>query len=112
MKALGRVLIIAGLSVAPVAAFAAPATDSSISSSVIAPRDVGSGASVGRRMHKPFTITKEWSSRDSASADCTALHATLSTAASGKLVCTGDLDGDGMSDVCTRATAMGAVCKP
>lgn len=112
MKTLGRVLIIAGLFVAPAIALAAPATEGSSSSRVTAPRDVSSGASVGRRMHKPITITKDWSSRGAASADCSALHGTLSTDASGKLACAADLDGDGMSDVCARATAMGAVCKP
>jgi hypothetical protein len=34
----------------------------------------------------------------------------VSTDAAGKLVCTGHADGDGMADVCARASAMGAMC--
>jgi hypothetical protein len=113
MKAFGRVLVIAGLLIAPSVGLAGPAVDSSApAGGVISPRDHASGLPTGKRMHKPFTITKEWSSRAAAVSDCTALHGSVGADANGKLVCTGDVDGDGMTDVCARASAMGAMCKP
>lgn len=112
MKAFGRLLVIAGLLIGPSAALARPVADSPAPTDVTAPRDMSTGMATGKRMHKPFTITKEWSSRDAAVNDCTTLHGTVSTASSGKLVCTGDVNSDGMTDVCARASAMGAICKP
>jgi hypothetical protein len=105
METFGHMLVIASLLIVPSAARPSP-TD------VTAPLDMSTGMVTGKRMHKTFTITNQWSSRDAAVADCTALHGTVSTSSSGKLVCTDDVNGNGMTDVCARASGMSAMCKP
>jgi hypothetical protein len=53
--------------------------------SVVSPRDAASGLPTGKRMHKPFVITKEL---DKSSP-------TTATSQGGVVVATGDVDGDG-----------------
>jgi hypothetical protein len=123
MVGFAKVLMTAALLAAPGVALAgaagvsssSPAVSSSspaVSSSASSPRDMSTGMAAGKRMHKPFTITKDWSNSAEATADCIQLHGTVSTDATGKMMCVGDVDGDGMNDLCTRASAMGAMCKP
>ena len=54
---------------------------------VAAPRDVASGMATGRRMHKPMTVTREWSNRASADADCGSVNGVVSSEG-GRLTCT------------------------
>ncbi|MDR3509062.1 MAG: hypothetical protein P4L64_14310 [Caulobacteraceae bacterium] len=104
MKTTATAILIAGMMLGASAASAAEVT---------APRDISTGQASGKRMHKPFVITKTWSSRAAASADCAKVDGALS-GADGKLACTVQLDG--MPDdksACAKLTAglPGARCE-
>lgn len=104
MRSFACILVFSGLLAAPSLIQAAP-----LGGSVTAPRDMSTGMSTGKRMHKPYVITKDWSSRSAADADCTAWHGAVSEAG-GKFTCTVDAGADGAVDVCTTARKSGALC--
>jgi uncharacterized glyoxalase superfamily protein PhnB len=116
MVAFARFVFVATLTGAPVACLAGAVPQASTQaqippSNVLAPRDMSTGMAAGKRMHKPVTITKEWSDRAVASADCTAMHGALGSE-NGKLACVVDVDNEGEADaICGKAVAAGAVCE-
>lgn len=66
---------------------AALAMSSASLAEVKSPRDVASGQSSGKRMHKPFVITKDWSSQAQAQTFCDEAKGVLSSSM-GKFACT------------------------
>ena len=79
---------------------------------VAAPRDVASGMATGRRMHKPMTVTKEWSSRAVAGADCGRVNGVVSRDG-GRFACTVQAaPADDAKTACAKVTAKltGAAC--
>jgi hypothetical protein len=87
MRALGSIVCIAALAAS--SAYAADVKPPS--PPVVSPRDAASGLPTGKRMHKPFVITKDWSSQAQAQQFCTGAQGEFSSTG-GKFACTVDLD--------------------
>ncbi len=69
--------------------------------SVASPRDAASGQASGKRMHKPMLVHRDLAARDAASGQASGKTATSSSssASSTPRVATGDVDGDGRTEV-------------
>ena len=77
-----------------------------------APRDSSTGMASGKRMHKPLIITKDWSDRTAANADCAKVGGTVG-AEDGKLVCMAQADADAdQQAACAKVAVLlpGAAC--
>lgn len=79
---------------------------------VAAPRDIATGMATGRRMHKPMTVTREWSSRAVAGADCGRVNGVVRRDG-GRFACTVQAaPADDAKTACAKVTAKltGAAC--